>query len=141
MAAARTVVVSADGGRISSTQSIGPGAALRIRSESSSSLPLSFTGRSRSPNRRARSSSTASFSSRRDDASRAHREGDRDGGAAEIAGGAADQNRFSRLQLGGKKTAIGHEQRSQRAPLHRIRLSNRSDRLDVLGRNQHLLGP
>ena len=118
---------------MSSTQSIGPGAARCIRARSSSSLPLSFTGRSRSPNR--------VVPARRDDAGRAQREGDRDGGAAEIAGGAADQDRFSGLQVRREKPPIGHEQRAQRAPLRGIGRIDRPDRFDVLGRNPHLLGP
>ena len=44
---ARTVVVPTDGGKMSSTQSIGPGAACFIRSRSSSSVPRSFMGRRR----------------------------------------------------------------------------------------------
>src|SRR6202051_3570431 len=55
MTAARTVVDETEGGMISSTQSIGPGAARFIISRSSFSLPLSFTVRTRSPKRRERS--------------------------------------------------------------------------------------
>ena len=53
--------VVTDGGIRSSTQSIGPGAARRMRSRSSSSLPPSFTVRTRGPNLWTRSASTFSL--------------------------------------------------------------------------------
>jgi len=63
------------------------------------------------------------------------------GRMSEIASGAADQDRFSGLQVRREKTAIGHEQRAQRAPLRGIGRIDRPDRFDVLGRNPHLFGP
>src|SRR5258708_1853532 len=139
MMAARAAVAGAKGGRISNTQSIGPGAACFIRSRSSSSLPESLTVRRRWPKRRLRSSRTFSLPLRHD-ARRAHRKRDRDGRAAEIAGGAADQDGLARSQMGGKETAIGDQQRAERAPLRGVTVLDCADAFDVLGRNHHLLG-
>ena len=113
MSAARTGVVVADGGSRSTTQSIGPSACILARSVSSS--PVSFTVRTRDPKRRARSASTASFPARRDDAG-AERDRDRDGGAAEISGRAAHEERLSGLEIGLQKAAERHEEDPERTP-------------------------
>ena len=75
------------------------------------------------------------------DALRAHAQRDRDGGAAEAAGRAIDENGFPGLQPCGEKPAIGHQQRTHRAPAPGIPCVDGADRRGVFRRQPHLFGP
>ncbi len=65
---------------------------------------------------------------------RAHSQRDRDGGAAEAAGGAIDQHDLSGLELRGEEPAIGHQQRAERAPAAGVLLVDVADRNRVFRR-------
>ena len=69
-----------------------------------------------------------------------HRQRDRDPGAAEAAGGAVDHQRLARLEADRQQPAVRHQQVAEGTPAARVGRVDGTDRGDVLGRHQRLLG-
>lgn len=79
-------------------------------------------------------------SSSGDDARRAHGKRYRDGATAEVACGAADQDRLAWPQIGGEETALGNERGAERTPARRVPLVDRANADSIFRRYPHLLG-
>jgi hypothetical protein len=109
MTAARTVVVLTEGGRIFQD------AVDRARHRTPHPLAIALYVAEKLYRPQARAEPACQVRESRlvparcDDAARAHRHGDRDGCAAEVACGAADKDRFARLQARREETTVWYE--------------------------------
>ena len=130
------------GGNMSSTQSIGPGAACRMRARSSASSPRIVHGaHAAAPNRRASSASACSLRPVATTHCAPIASATATPALPKAAGGAVDQHGLSGLQFRGEEPAIGHQQRAERAPWPASAASSCPDRDAFSVGTPHLFGP